>query len=394
MAYTSLSEIARREALLKALAGNQMQVDPRGPVSWTQGLAQVLGSYGARKGQEQLTEMENENQRLQSEDVNNLIRALQSGGMNEKSVTGGIYNGGKVIGTENIGTIPRKNYSFQTPEVGNMYAQALMNQELNKQDKLLSPEEFNQQMALKNAGQNTGEFGLTPNLYQKDGKWFERIYNKAGQFTDREMPGEPVRGMPFNAGMQGEISGAKQQGQKDVDLTMNPQIAAAEKTAELTAETGFNAQRDLPKLEAEAQYTIELLDKAINHPGRAIQTGMSSYVVPKKGIAGTSGADFASVMEQIGGKQFLQAFETLKGGGQITQIEGEKATAAMARLSTSQTEEEFVAALEELKSIVGAGLERARQKSSQYRTMTPLVNEPAGVPDEGDALIQKYLQGL
>jgi hypothetical protein len=43
----------------------------------------------------------------------------------------------------------------------------------------------------------------------------------------------------------------------------------------------------------------------------------------------------ATFLDQIGGAAFLTAFETLKGGGQITEVEGEKATNAIARLSTA-----------------------------------------------------------
>lgn len=54
-------------------------------------------------------------------------------------------------------------------------------------------------------------------------------------------------------------------------------------------------------------------------------------------------------IDQIKGGVFLQAFETLKGGGPITDLEGEKAEQAMARLGTSQSLEDFQEALNELR---------------------------------------------
>lgn len=73
--------------------------------------------------------------------------------------------------------------------------------------------------------------------------------------------------------------------------------------------------------------------------------------------------DIGQKIAQLQGKAFLEAFENLKGGGQITEVEGRKATEAIARLNASQSEKAFRAALSELRDVVGAGLERARQRA-------------------------------
>ena len=54
-------------------------------------------------------------------------------------------------------------------------------------------------------------------------------------------------------------------------------------------------------------------------------------------------------IDQIKGGVFLQAFEALKGGGPITDLEGQKAEQAMARLGTSQNLEDYQEALNELR---------------------------------------------
>ena len=64
------------------------------------------------------------------------------------------------------------------------------------------------------------------------------------------------------------------------------------------------------------------------------------------------------VLDQLGGAAFLQAFESLKGGGQITEVEGKKATDAMARLNRAQSDGEFELALRELREIMTAGYKR------------------------------------
>ena len=59
------------------------------------------------------------------------------------------------------------------------------------------------------------------------------------------------------------------------------------------------------------------------------------------------------------GQAFLQAFQSLKGGGAITEKEGEKATAAMARLQRSQSTKDYKDALGELRGILQSAKDRA-----------------------------------
>jgi hypothetical protein len=63
-------------------------------------------------------------------------------------------------------------------------------------------------------------------------------------------------------------------------------------------------------------------------------------------------------IDQIKGGVFLQAFEALKGGGQITELEGQKAEQAMGRLGTSQSLEDYQEALKELRFYIDIGRRR------------------------------------
>jgi hypothetical protein len=72
------------------------------------------------------------------------------------------------------------------------------------------------------------------------------------------------------------------------------------------------------------------------------------------------GEDLKVKIEQVAGAAFLQAFETLKGAGAITQEEGNKATVAIARLSRTQSPEAFKASLYEFADIVRRGMDKAR----------------------------------
>jgi hypothetical protein len=85
------------------------------------------------------------------------------------------------------------------------------------------------------------------------------------------------------------------------------------------------------------------------------------------GVAGylpaTDTTNFKERLEQIKGETFLQAFNTLKGAGQITEQEGTKATAALNRMSKSLSEIEFVKAAREFEENIQKGMELARKRA-------------------------------
>ncbi|MEW5251259.1 hypothetical protein [Microbulbifer discodermiae] len=116
-------------------------------------------------------------------------------------------------------------------------------------------------------------------------------------------------------------------------------------------------QMDFPAYEASVHEQIGLIDKALNHPGLEDAVGLGSGI---PAIPGSEKANFNVLLDQIEGKNFLAAFESLKGGGHITEIEGQKAQNAFARLSTAQSETEFKVSLQELRDILATGLERKR----------------------------------
>lgn len=80
-------------------------------------------------------------------------------------------------------------------------------------------------------------------------------------------------------------------------------------------------------------------------------------------IEGSEVASYERRQLQIEGKTFLEAFESLKGGGAITEVEGAKATQAISRMHKSQSEVEYVKAARELQEIVRNGVERARKRA-------------------------------
>jgi hypothetical protein len=163
-----------------------------------------------------------------------------------------------------------------------------------------------------------------------------------------------------------------------------PKDVAGEKAAETKGKMTAEAVAALPATLQKADQTIAVIDKALQHPGRETATGLSSVFDPRNYIPGTDATNFNEVNKQIAGTAFLQAFESLKGGGAISEVEGLKAQQAIARLSTSQSDEEYKAALLELRSIVEQGKIRAQQMAGQ--PMSPANSTKPNVDD----LLKKY----
>ena len=129
------------------------------------------------------------------------------------------------------------------------------------------------------------------------------------------------------------------------------------------AETAGEAVRNIDKMIGRRDAAGDLLPGAKPHEGFEQAVGLG--IPGLKFIKGSTVADFNRRLGQLEGGAFLQAFERLKGGGQITQIEGEKATQAITRMSTSQSEDEFVKAATEFRNVLQRGLERATAKGGK-----------------------------
>lgn len=150
----------------------------------------------------------------------------------------------------------------------------------------------------------------------------------------------------------------------EMDPGFLAQKAGAIEGAKFVAKNQAQARIDLPQVIQQGEQTIKLVDDILNHPGFNISVGAKS---PAGKVAsffpGTDAASFDIAQKQMQGKQFLEAFESLKGGGQITQIEGEKATQAMSRMNTSNSQEEYIKAAKEFQDIIRTGINRAKQKA-------------------------------
>lgn len=103
---------------------------------------------------------------------------------------------------------------------------------------------------------------------------------------------------------------------------------------------------------------ISSIDGILSDPALDYSTGA---LAASQNIPGTPMYRFGARANQLEGQAFLQAFESLKGGGAITEIEGQKATQAIGRLSSAQSPADYRAALGELRATLVRGEENKRR---------------------------------
>ena len=139
-----------------------------------------------------------------------------------------------------------------------------------------------------------------------------------------------------------------------------PKNLAAVEVEKARGEATGAAEIALPQVIANGNQILKTLTDIEKHPGKNSSVGMYSMLPV---LPGTERANFKAAMEQLQGQNFLQAYQTLRGGGAITDIEGKKGENAQARMQTAQTPEAFNAALKDFKDVVQAGILRASAKA-------------------------------
>jgi hypothetical protein len=183
---------------------------------------------------------------------------------------------------------------------------------------------------------------------------------------DRKMFVTPTAGQSFQVGMspaeqaanargwagiglrgqQNDILREQNQVMRDLNIQEKEMKLGDMRAKQIERERALEAQR------ASAASQLGVIDQAIKHPGRETATGLSSTTDPRNFIPGTDATNFQVLLDQIGGAAFLQGFQSLKGGGAITEIEGKKAEQAIARLNRAQSDEEFKKSLEDLREVL------------------------------------------
>lgn len=195
-----------------------------------------------------------------------------------------------------------------------------------------------------------------------------------------------TRGAGLQAGAKTEATNLAniETGGQAAEVVAEGKARGAEK-----GKSDIEAVSDLPRVVANAEQSIRVIDEALAHPGLSGSVGL---VQGRLGAYSNATADFHAYHNQIAGKTFLEAYNTLKGGGQITEVEGKKAEAAIARLDRVQSEEGYRRALTDLREVIMRGVERAKSKAGQAApTAVPPI---AAEPNSGVLSDEEFLKSL
>ena len=181
---------------------------------------------------------------------------------------------------------------------------------------------------------------------------------------------------PLRVPTAAEEAAATAAGKAQGEAANAPLIAATQGAIDLAkgqAKNTAEAQAGLGAVESTTNAGIEAIDRLINHEGLDDIVGGGLWGrLPDKIVelglpvfqAGTPAAGALAEYKHLMGANFLQAFQQLKGGGQITEIEGAKAEQALARLSRAQKKEDVQSALRNLQAIMTEIRDNARKKAA------------------------------
>lgn len=185
--------------------------------------------------------------------------------------------------------------------------------------------------------------------------------------------GQMVQPVPTQPGQIGGVI------EKTVPPEQTPEMkgkqAEAAAIGKATGEVLGKAKADLPDATAKADYTLSVIDKMLAHPGLPGVVGVPSISGALR-LPGTPEADFRALQKQLEGQVFMEAYQSLKGGGVITEIEGEKATLALARMQTAQTENAFKEGAREFQKIIRDGISRMEKQAGVERRPSIIQTPP------------------
>ena len=236
---------------------------------------------------------------------------------------------------------------------------------------------------LKDYGAVSGQMG-------SDGKFYP-ITTPTGMSIESDGDG----GFTFTQGdVAGQKSGRVEKGY--IQKTMTDGTVVQQVVPGSLAFTEVETQRAGFKGDmAQANFLLKTVDGIIGRPEGNGQTAMLSNPnldavlgsvqgkIPMNMFFDQGKTDLLVKIEFLKSNAFMQAFASLKGGGQITEKEGDAATAALAMLNRIQDPKEFTKGLTEFANIIRRGREKAKR-------LTASLPQIAGTISGGEDVILNF----
>lgn len=332
---TSPEQAARQRALAESMIARSST-----PASnWTEGLSDVASA---------------------------LTGTILNGRVGEAEAAGRASAGQALAGlslNSDFGTIANAlSNPWISPTQGSI-ASALLNNQISQNDPMnqirLQQAQLEYENALNGGGNDETFFGTGIPIQNADGTISYGQFGNQGGFNIPELgPGQsfltPVQQLNTGTGFTGvDKFGNQTGGVTPIDNFTPAQDSALGK---VIGEAAAAKILDLPSTIATTNNMVDSIDGILNDPALDASTGWLSWM---QAVPGTEQYRFGQRALQLQGQAFLQAFDSLKGGGQITEVEGAKATQAIGRLSTAQNAADYRDALNELKTVITAAKQRA-----------------------------------
>jgi hypothetical protein len=135
------------------------------------------------------------------------------------------------------------------------------------------------------------------------------------------------------------------------------------------------AEMALPDAVSGSEETLNLITRLRSHRGIDQGTGLTSIVANR--VPGTAGYAFEQLRKQAQGTAFLTAIGQMRGTGAISNVEGEAATQAVARMAAAQGKGDFLEALEDYERVVRKGVANAYRRAGHEPPLSVLKQSSA-----------------
>lgn len=402
MAYTGYSgydaeSVKRQRALADALLQRTQQSRGQPIQSWTQGAARLADAYFAREAGDRASALEGEYKASQQKLGDAMLSSMFPDAANVEAPLDlrpdAVANTNAALQatapTAKLGAQVRNVAQFTgDPMAAAQFGLALQQRDLEnrrydqeRKDKLRTPVmiakgadaiadpdgDGSWERIFENPGPTALPPGSTLHSTQilddghilktfRDGRQEVSPYVASDSYGTVDIGGVPTTISRRTGGIQSTVTPEQVGGNKSVvnDITKR-------------GEAQTQAAIDLPTTIAVMEDNISAIEQMISHPKIASRYGWRGVAPPLPGEESAAQA----LIDQVKGAAFLQAYDDLKGSGQITEIEGKKATQAKTRVENQwQDWPSAKKAAEELLQIARNGILRAKAKAGQIDLST------------------------
>jgi hypothetical protein len=203
------------------------------------------------------------------------------------------------------------------------------------------------------------EYGLNPVWLQNEkGEWMLVQPSKSGsaprpmQFPEGYTPAPPTRTLDTGTGFETVPT-------RGAPVPMGAPIPKDIRGREIQEAVGQSEGKAIASAPADmqaAEEALNIVDQIKVNPYLERGTGLSSY---GNSVPGTGGYDFQNLVDQAKSGAFLTAIQQMRGLGQLSNAEGQTATAAIARMDTATSKEAFMKALDDYERVIRKAYDKA-----------------------------------